>query len=180
MSVFILDNVLTSAECVDIQTKLDPLCIADDSQYGYFHAPGLAIDSGSIVGEDVCSNIAKSLSNKTIGLIKKFFDKDVRVVNFGYVQMHAGSNNGLHADVSHLDGTPYPDGRHVDYSAIIYLNTVDKDFYGGSISFPNQGLSIKPIAGSGLIFPGDMSHLHSVKTIRSGIRKNVVLFFETV
>lgn len=178
MSVFIIDRMLSKEQVHDIQDSLDKLCVDDEGHYGYMHTPGLSISNGKILESGTVADIANEMSKNVIDIISKVFQKNVRLVNFGYVQMHPGSNNGLHADVSNLDGTPYPDGRHVDYSAIIYLNTMDSDFSGGSIAFPNQGLIIKPIGGMCLVFPGDMEHLHSVKTVKTGIRKNIILFFE--
>lgn len=141
------------------------------------HVPGISINDGRITGTEEHLVKSKVISDLVSEQIQTFFNEGIKLVNFGYVQMLPGANNGLHADVSLLDGSPYPDGRHVDYSAILYVNTMDKDFSGGSIAFPNQGVTIRPKAGTLVLFPGDMNHLHSVKTVSSGIRKNIILFF---
>ena len=157
--------------------EYDSLCVDDESNYGYLHVPGLNIDNGKISGSGNHIDLSKYLSSIILSLIEHHFSMSVKLVNFGYVQMLPGANNGLHADVAMPDGSPYPDGRHVDYSAILYINEMDTDFAGGSISFPNQGITIKPKPGTLVIFNGDMQHLHSVKTVTSGVRKNIILFF---
>lgn len=169
---------MSDSECEDASLTYDSLCVEDASNYGYLHVPGVNIVDGKIAGSDKHIDSSRSIASKVLSIMEYHFGSSLKLVNFGYVQMLPGANNGLHADVSLLDGTPYPDGRHVDYSAIIYTNNEGIDFTGGGISFPNQGVSIKPRAGSLVIFPGDMDHLHSVKTVTSGIRKNIILFFE--
>lgn len=174
----IIDSFMANAECQEISLAYDGLCIEDTSNYGYLHVPGVNIVDGEISGSETHINNSRLIASRVLSIMEHHFDVSIRLVNFGYVQMLPGANNGLHADVSLLDGTPYPDGRHVDYSAILYTNSEGIDFTGGGISFPNQGVSIKPKTGSLVIFPGDMNHLHSVKTVTSGIRKNIILFFE--
>lgn len=46
-------------------------------------------------------------------------------------------------------------GAHI--SGVLYLND---DYSGGELSFPNQNLSIKPEAGSMIIFPSVMPYIH--------------------
>jgi len=51
------------------------------------------------------------------------------------------------------------------FTIILYIND---DYEGGEIHFPNENLTIKPDAGSVLIFPSNL--LHEVKTVISGNR----------
>jgi hypothetical protein len=191
MSIIVLDNFLSHSECEFISQEFDKLCIPDPELYGYFHTPGFTVMHNGLelslenpvleLSDNQDKNKASLLATTSILNLKsnaeKYFNYSLNVVNAGYVQMHAGSNNGLHADVAHLDGSAYEDGRHVDYSGIIYLNESYVDFSGGTIIFPNQGVSIKPKVGMAILFKGDMDHTHAVKTVTSGIRKNMVLFF---
>jgi len=64
-------------------------------------------------------------------------------------------------------------GTHVDSdsdfnksaSAIIYLND---EYEGGEVVFDNFGISLKPEAGSILMFPSHTPYEHTVKAIKSG------------
>lgn len=178
MSIFIADSLITKSQCDSISDKFDGLCIDDPNQYGYKHVPGMTVENGIVVGLPLLSDIANSISNQVLSVANHVFRKNLKLISFGYVQMHTGSNNGLHADSVQSDGSPYPDGKIVEYSAILYLNDMDSDFSGGSISFPKQGVSVRPKAGNAIIFKGDTDHVHSVKTVTSGVRKTIILFFQ--
>lgn len=49
-------------------------------------------------------------------------------------------------------------GAHI--SGVLYLND---DYSGGELEFPNQGFSIKPEAGSMIIFPSVEPYIHNPK-----------------
>jgi hypothetical protein len=65
----------------------------------------------------------------------------------------------------HFDGQ---DGnKDLAFSLVAYIND---DYDGGEISFPNHNVSIKPIAGSVIMFPSQEPYIHEVKPIISGQR----------
>lgn len=65
----------------------------------------------------------------------------------------------------HTDSAPEPTVEHV--SSVLYLND---DYLGGEISFPNQGVFIKPKAGSIVVFPSVPPYVHESKEIISGTK----------
>jgi hypothetical protein len=77
-------------------------------------------------------------------------------------------------------------GPHVDYegegrttlipsvSMVFYLND---DYEGGVIEFPEQGISIKPEAGSLVVFPSRKPYYHDPKPVISGTKYMVPLFW---
>ncbi len=62
-----------------------------------------------------------------------------------------------------------------DFTAIIYLND---DYEGGELNFPSLELSIKPIKGSLIIWPGNLTH--SISTVSSGTRYTMPIFFKAI
>lgn len=64
---------------------------------------------------------------------------------------------------------PHYDGQDGDtnlkYSLVTYLND---DYDGGEINFPNQNLTIKPKAGSLVMFPSQKPYIHESKPVLSG------------
>lgn len=70
-----------------------------------------------------------------------------------------GKGMGPHTDG--YDGAEY----NPVMSAVLYIND---DYQGGSLDFPNQGLSIKPEAGSVLMFPSTQPFVHDPTEIKSG------------
>jgi hypothetical protein len=65
----------------------------------------------------------------------------------------------------HFDGQ---DGnKDLAFSLVTYIND---DYEGGEISFPNHNVTIKPKAGSLIMFPSQEPYIHEVKPITSGTR----------
>lgn len=64
----------------------------------------------------------------------------------------------------HVDGHDGAPNNPV-MSAVIYIND---DYDGGTIDFPNQGVCIKPEAGSVVMFPSTQPFVHSPNEILSG------------
>ena len=65
----------------------------------------------------------------------------------------------------HFDGQ---DGnKDLAFSLVAYIND---DYEGGEINFPNQNVTIKPSAGSLIMFPSQEPFIHEVRPITSGVR----------
>jgi len=65
----------------------------------------------------------------------------------------------------HTDSSPEPTIEHI--SSVLYLND---DYEGGEIHFPNQGVFIKPKAGSIVVFPSVPPFTHESKRIVRGTK----------
>lgn len=66
---------------------------------------------------------------------------------------------------------PHFDGQDGSYSlAFTMVSYLNDDYEGGEIYFPNHNISIKPKAGSVVIFPSRSEFIHQVNTIESGTR----------
>ncbi len=79
---------------------------------------------------------------------------------FDIKKYNTGQMMGPHADQNDGDS-------NLNYSIIAYLND---DYEGGEISFPNHNVTLKPNAGSLIIFPSSDPYLHESKEITSGIK----------
>lgn len=108
--------------------------------------------------------------------MEQFFDLELSMTNCNYVVLLPGADIPVHADDSHLDGTPYHEDEETEYSAIVYLNTSGVDYTGGEIFFPLQELTVKPEAGMVVFFKGDYHRPHGVSLIEAGERKTIVIF----
>ena len=65
----------------------------------------------------------------------------------------------------HVDSTDMTEQKSPTISIVVYLND---DYQGGEIEFPNQGITLKPKAGSMVIFPSYDPYLHDPKPVISG------------
>jgi hypothetical protein len=113
--------------------------------------------------------------------INSFYGVDVVSANVNFAELSEGGSNGLHCDSVQLDGSPWDDGNdlleHLEFSALLYLNSSGEDYYGGEIVFPNQEVRVIPKAGKLVFFRGDIDHPHKVEKIVSGKRYALVLFY---
>lgn len=190
MTVKVVENFLTADECIKISSYLDGISEANQVPH-YLVALGFETsnEAASVstenpilpLSDNTLHNEVSLLVTKSILNLKKemqrFFEEKLSLINCNYVQMTKGASNPLHADRTHLDGTPYHDGEELEFSALIYLNDIDVDYTGGEIRFPLQDLVVQPKTGMAIFFRGDVEHQHEVLEVLSGVRKNIVLFF---
>lgn len=90
-------------------------------------------------------------------------DKNNYILNLDRVTIKAwneGQSMGPHFDGQ--DGN-----KDLAFSLVAYVND---DYEGGEISFPNHNITIKPKAGSLIMFPSQEPYIHEVKPIKSGTR----------
>lgn len=112
--------------------------------------------------------------------IEENFRIELDLINCNYQIMTEGAENPLHSDSTKLDGSPWRDDgvpEELEYSALLYLNNYDEDFQGGELYFPLQDILVKPEAGQLVFFKGDVQHIHEVRKVLGGSRKNFVFFF---
>lgn len=121
-----------------------------------------------------------SLIRRTKETVEFSFNLELDLVNCSYQELTEGADNPLHSDSTQLDGSPWrEDGveEELEFSALLYLNNHGEDYLGGEIEFPLENILIEPKAGQLVFFKGDLEHIHEVKTVISGARKNLVFFF---
>lgn len=87
---------------------------------------------------------------------------------FAFKKYNTGVGMGPHVD--HYGG----DDKESSISMVIYLND---DCEGGDIEFANQGITLKPKAGSIIVFPPGEPYLHESKKVTSGNKYMAPLFF---
>lgn len=85
---------------------------------------------------------------------------DLSINHIPLRKWNAGTDMGPHCD-------NYDGDTNIAFSMITYIN---EDYSGGEIEFPNQGITLKPEAGSVVIFPSTEPYLHKVNKIISGER----------
>jgi hypothetical protein len=80
----------------------------------------------------------------------------------------AGKSMGSHVD-------NYNNDLNKTISVVLYLND---DYEGGELNFSEQGICIKPDAGSLVIFPSQKPYYHESKTIINGVKYMTPGFWE--
>jgi hypothetical protein len=74
----------------------------------------------------------------------------------------------------HIDTEDENDKTKPSISLVFYLND---DYEGGQIDFPKQNLSIKPEAGSIIIFPSTSPYYHDPKPVLKGTKYLIPVFW---
>lgn len=133
----------------------------------------LSSDSSSIYGSYIGGNIA--LSNKLLDPIKYLVYKCLddytgkTGLSFGWIpEFYKIQKYETQAYMGpHVDSIDKTLDKSPTISIVLYLN---EDYEGGNICFPEQGLDIKPKAGSMIIFPSYPPYYHDPKPVTKGTK----------
>jgi hypothetical protein len=121
-----------------------------------------------------------ALFDRTKEAAEKVFGFELDLCNSNYAVLLPGGSIPLHSDTTKLDGSPLQeDGspEEIERSGILYLNTKDLDFEGGSLFFPEFDLDYSPKSGELVLFESDLKHRHDVRKVLSGRRETIVFFW---
>jgi len=103
----------------------------------------------------------KNAINKSSQIYAKEYNIDLGYLTpLSISKYHVGKHMGSHVD-------SYGDDRSPILSVVLYLND---NYEGGELYFKNQDITIKPTAGSIVIFPSNSPYYHESKKIKSGIK----------
>ncbi len=117
--------------------------------------------------------------------IEKQITDSILSVSKDYESMHPGLDIGILCPMSiskYFVGSQM--GKHTDthdddqgktISVVLYLND---DYTGGEIEFEDQGIIVKPTAGSIVVFPSRKPYYHASKPVLSGEKYIVPGFWE--
>lgn len=118
------------------------------------------------------SKITSIIAHNAIAIGEEY--SEYSGIDLGYLPVYLGINkynNGVHMG-PHVDAYDGAQDKST-VSMVIYLND---NYEGGEIEFPNHGISIKPEAGSVVVFASE-GVLHDPKPTVSGIKYMVPIFF---
>lgn len=95
------------------------------------------------------------------------------------LRYRAGGHYSPHADAENWDAQARSWRRAIDrdFSILLYLN---EGFRGGSLTFPNFGLRLKPTAGMLVAFPADHRYVHCALPVEEGQRLVLVCWAAAV
>ena len=175
MQPIIVDGFIPKEVAKDLNSFLRPLVTANPQGVlsKQLHVPWEKELDNSIYEID---KAAYAFLNQLIQSIKDEIDvpKDKISINrVLYQVLREGEGLGHHAD-----GYGGVEGYgEIGQSALLYLTN---DYDGGEILFYDEDVtqSYKPDPGTLLHFRGDEHHHHSVNTVISGERANIILFFD--
>jgi hypothetical protein len=157
-NIKIVKNFISEQLCNDILEKVSD---KDTSNKTYEQWIGKIIESRDV---PIIINLGTQVKEK----IHELYPIKVKQVNIPYIVRWSKDDN-MEPHVDDL-GT---DNYHM--ASLIYLND---DYSGGEISFISHDISIKPDKGDLIIFPGNLHYAHEVKTINSGFRYTIPVWYQ--
>jgi len=116
---------------------------------------------------NACEYIYKSLRSEKFFEAGNYYAKQhggVVTDFFPSILSRYAVGNGMS---DHIDSIGDPEGGVLGISCIIYLTD---NYDGGEIVFPNHNISLKPEAGSAMMFSSYEPYIHRVNPISSGIK----------
>lgn len=99
--------------------------------------------------------------SKMLGMDKSEINLDLSHISLS--KYENGMGMGPHCDASDPNGT----GTNLRYSLVTYLND---DYEGGELHFKDHNITIKPKAGSLVLFPSTEPYYHESKPLKSGVK----------
>jgi predicted 2-oxoglutarate/Fe(II)-dependent dioxygenase YbiX len=122
---------------------------------------------------DECRNIQKQLID-AIFYSSKDYELSHPELKIGMLcplsisKYFAGTQMGKHTDT-------YDGDKTKTISVVLYLND---NYTGGEIEFEDQGILVKPTAGSIIVFPSSKPYFHASKPVMSGEKYIVPGFWD--
>ena len=192
MDPVVIDNFISKESCRRLTEFLDPM-LKPSPRVGMRGALGYETSAeASAVGDTVRAvkgyegtpqeEIVFELEGVYASVqraMEQHFNIEMSLVNCSYQELTEGGENPMHSDSTKLDGSPWRDDgieEELEFSALVYFSDYGSDFAGGEIEFPLQNVTVYPKAGQLVFFRGDVEHIHEVKKVTGGVRKNLVFF----
>lgn len=99
-------------------------------------------------------------------VVEESFGKELSPSSLHLGRWDVGASMDYHSDNTDLEGNP-SGFVFYKYASLIYLND---DYDGGRLEFRDHGFSLKPSAGTLVMFPGGIENVHRVTEVTEGKR----------
>ena len=187
-NVYIIENFIDLSSAAKLEYHLDKLTSASDQPH-ILSALGLNRSEANKVSRECPilplsdneehNEISMLLTELVLDIkdvISQKYRQKLELKNCVYNNMLEGSSIGLHADTAHIENGEWveEEAAPFEYSGLFYFND---DYTGGELNFPTLNKIIKPAKNTLVFFHGNSKLPHEVLEVKSGIRKNLVLFF---
>lgn len=149
---------------------------SSDEQYQFGEKKNINTEKAKRA-EDRIKNIYDTINfaiNKVLDDYKEKTGDDIgSLQSYGIAKYFPGREMGEHVDFDLKSVDSKKINLIPTISSILYINS---DYVGGELEFPKQGFSIKPDAGSMVIFPSVKPFYHKSTEIVEGYKYMIPLF----
>lgn len=114
-------------------------------------------------------DLLDSIQKRSESIFTEYYGiSDFEYLPINSLSRRIGPGLGVHTDEIDPEHPQYnPNEKIITHGFVVYIND---DYDGGEIFYPNKNISIKPIARSLVMHPGNKEYEHGVNEVRGSTR----------
>lgn len=173
--IVIYNNFLTQEECKTlVKVFEDPE--QPWSMSAFFESYGMSIMPEDPILEryGLPKDYFGKLATKLHKVVEDAHQRPVKSVSSHAQKWQIGAFAPFHSDNTDMDGNP----SAWEKSKLVCLLYINDDYEGGELDFRDHDISIKPVAGQLITFPGGFNNIHQVLPVKGSTRHTIGAFWD--
>lgn len=173
--VVFYDNFLTKEECETlVRVFEDPE--QPWSMSAFFESYGMSIMPEDPILEryGLPRDYFGKLADRLHKVVEDAHQRPVKSVSSHAQKWQVGAFAPFHSDNTDMDGNP----SAWEKSKLVCLLYINDDYEGGELDFRDHDISIKPVAGQLITFPGGFNNIHQVLPVKGSTRHTIGAFWD--
>ncbi len=114
------------------------------------------------------------LADRLHKVVEDAHERPVKSVSSHAQKWQIGAFAPFHSDNTDMDGNP----SAWEKSKLVCLLYINDDYEGGELDFRDHDISIKPVAGQLITFPGGFNNIHQVLPVKGSTRHTIGAFWD--
>jgi hypothetical protein len=169
------NNFLTQEECETLVRVFE-----DEEQpwsmSAFFESYGMSIMPEDPILEryGLPKDYFGKLADRLHKVVEDAHERPVKSVSSHAQKWQIGAFAPFHSDNTDMDGNP----SAWEKSKLVCLLYINDDYEGGELDFRDHDISIKPVAGQLITFPGGFNNIHQVLPVRGSTRHTIGAFWD--
>lgn len=173
--VVFYNNFLTQEECETlVKVFEDPE--QPWSMSAFFESYGMSIMPEDPILEryGLPKDYFGKLATKLHKVVEDAHQRPVKSVSSHAQKWQVGAFAPFHSDNTDMEGNP----SAWEKSKLVCLLYINDDYEGGELDFRDHDISIKPVAGQLITFPGGFNNIHQVLPVKGSTRHTIGAFWD--
>lgn len=114
------------------------------------------------------------LADRLHKVVEDAFERPIKSVSSHAQKWQVGAFAPFHSDNTDMDGNP----SAWEKSKLVCLLYINDDYEGGELDFRDYDISIKPVSGQLITFPGGYKNIHQVLPVKGSTRHTIGAFWD--
>jgi hypothetical protein len=114
------------------------------------------------------------LAARLQAVVEDAHERLVKPVSSHAQKWQVGAFASFHSDNTDMEGNP----SAWEKSKLVCLLYINDDYEGGELDFRDYDITINPLVGELVTFPGGIENVHQVKVVESGTRHTIGAFWD--